>query len=364
MRTAIWVYPEDLRDEGTHQALATIAAAGIDEVRLAVSYHRAEVITPRSRHRRVLRTTDGLHFVPSANGYGRLRPVLASSEGPRAPELLREIRGAGLRPTAWIVIANNTTLGEQHPEAAVRNAWGDHLPFALCVANPTVREYSVALVRDAATQLDAEELVLEAWHHRRLSNSMARQLSVVPRDSVLARRLAWCFCPACEQHARDAQLDPVELAAQVRTGMVDRTLAAGWSRVREGIVTSFARLLVGAAGERPVRLFVPSVDQASADGIDLATLPVVTPQVSVACYEDTADGVHDAAGRARRLVGPDADLEVALRPGDPGTGPSVRSLVASAVRAGQPASVSFYQYGQMTSGVLAGFDGATESPRT
>lgn len=350
MNLAVWTYPQDLVDEGTDEALGAIAALGIDEVRLAVSYHRAEVVTPRSRNRRLLRTPDGVHFRPDASRYGQLGPALATRDAPAAPPLLRRTRAVGLRPTAWVVLANNTRLGEARPDVVARNAWGDLLSFSLCVGHPTVRGYAVALVGDVADHLDVDEVVLEAWHHRRLADSMARQLSVLPPGDPGVRRAAWCFCEGCSGRLDAGGLDPERVAAQVRRGRVDPALEQDVEHVRRATVTSLVGELVDAAGAVPVRLFVPHDLRAA--GIDLAAVSALVDGVSIACYADTAEAVGRAAADAAAQVAEGTSLEIALRPRDPFGAEPLAALVAAVDRAAPSARLSLYQYGQMTAAAL------------
>lgn len=350
MSLAVWTYPQDLSDEGPAEALASMAAAGIDEVRLAVSYHRAEVVTPRSRARRLLRTVDGVHFAPDAERYDEIRPVPATPHVATAPGFLREVRTAGLRPTAWVVITNNTRLGEAHPDATVRNAWGELLPFSLCIGSPAVRQYAAALVGDVTANLSVDEVVLEAWHHRGLGDSMARQLSVVPPDHPSVRRAAWCFCPGCSARLECEGIDPVRVAEQVRRGALDPGLEEEVEHTRQGAVTDLVVELADAAGHVPVRLFVPG--DARTAGIDLAEVSTRVAGVSVACYADTADAVTRTATDAAARVAPGTSFEVALRPRDPFSTDPLDTLVAAVDRAVAPEQVSLYQYGQMTTVAL------------
>ena len=53
MTHAIWAYPWDHHDIGLDEALGEIAAAGIDGVSLAISYHAGRFLQPGNPRRRV-----------------------------------------------------------------------------------------------------------------------------------------------------------------------------------------------------------------------------------------------------------------------------------------------------------------------
>src|SRR5262249_58901917 len=91
----------------------------------------------------------------------RLRPAMARRAGSfeRAAAALRD---RGLKVTAWAVITHNDRLGTAVPSAAVRNAFGDGYPWALCPASPAGREYATTLAGEIAALPEAGAIALEA----------------------------------------------------------------------------------------------------------------------------------------------------------------------------------------------------------
>jgi hypothetical protein len=115
------------------------------------------------------------------------------------------LRAAGLRVSAWVVLTHNSRLGNEFPDVAVVNCFGDRYPYALCPSRPEVREYAATLAAEAA--VDADEVSLEACgqlgithqsHHEKTDNAWTPE----------ARRwLSVCCCDACQRGWSDRGLD-------------------------------------------------------------------------------------------------------------------------------------------------------------
>jgi hypothetical protein len=67
IRSSLFVFPSDLVDEGVDRVLARVRERGVDAVTLAVAYHQARDLTPRSPLRRLVYRQDGV-FVPLLKG--------------------------------------------------------------------------------------------------------------------------------------------------------------------------------------------------------------------------------------------------------------------------------------------------------
>src|SRR5262245_30184807 len=143
------LYPWDVA--GDPAAADRIAGLGLAGVTLAAAYHSVRAVTPfHPQHRIVTRDAAVYYRADPANWRAsrlrpaRLRPAVARRAGSfeRAAAALRD---RGLKVTAWAVITHNDRLGAAVPSAAVRNAFGDGYPWALCPASPAVREYATTL---------------------------------------------------------------------------------------------------------------------------------------------------------------------------------------------------------------------------
>ena len=75
------------------------------------------------------------------------------------------LRAAGISVTAWVVVTHNARLAATG-ECAVRNAFGDVYPWALCAGSAAVREYASALAAEVAALAGVDAIELEAcgWY--------------------------------------------------------------------------------------------------------------------------------------------------------------------------------------------------------
>ena len=154
-----------------------------------------------------------------------LRPAEADPRGSFERAAAR-LRAAGLRVSAWAVLAHGCGLGAGNPSWHVRNAYGDGYPWALCIGSPEVRDYVAALAAEVAALGDAGAVELEAcgWYgidHGSVHDKTAGA-AVGPAAEWL---LSVCFCPACADAYRQAGADPEELRSAVRAALDG---ALGW----------------------------------------------------------------------------------------------------------------------------------------
>lgn len=230
MRLCIYAHAFDLDALAGAGGMARLADLGFTEIALATSYHDGRWLMPWHPAGRVRFLEDGtVHFRPRAD-YGALQP-LPSSEVPAAgpSPLERAVAAAGrhgLSVRAWTVFTHNSRLGGRHPGLCVQNAFGDRYRYALCPAQPAVRQYILAMVRDLAAHeglgaIECEALGAMGWKH----SSHHDKASFAPAG-LLDAALSACFCEACRARLAAAGHDAGELAAAVRAD-VDRALAAG-----------------------------------------------------------------------------------------------------------------------------------------
>ena len=53
----------------------------------------------------------------------------------------------------WLVLLHNTRLGMAHPDAVVRNAFGDPYFYNLCPSAPDARAYAIGLAQGRDREL-------------------------------------------------------------------------------------------------------------------------------------------------------------------------------------------------------------------
>jgi hypothetical protein len=222
METGVYLHPEEL------EALPALAALGIREAVLAVSYHAGRWLTPR-RDSLVRFLEDGVvHFLPRRK-YGALVPQPSQAALALEPPLQRfaaASRQLRLRPVAWAVLFHNTRLGELHPEWTVRNAFGDRLRYALCPAQPEVVRYGSALLADVAEQGGVEAIELEAAGFLGYRHGSHHDKTAFGLDHDADALLSYCFCEACAGGLQRHGVD-VENARQRVRRALGRLLAEG-----------------------------------------------------------------------------------------------------------------------------------------
>ena len=201
MDLALYVHPFDLRALRDRGGLARLRDLGFGEVSVATSYHDGRWLTPWNPERRVRFLEDGcVHFRPSED-YGELQPSPSSEvrDGRASPleELCSEAAAAGLRSRAWTVFGHNTRFGTRAPQLSVENAHGDRYPYALCPAQPAVRDYHVQLVRDLAAHEGLGTIEFEALGQMGIQHSSHHDKKSFTPKGLLAFALSACFCDAC-----------------------------------------------------------------------------------------------------------------------------------------------------------------------
>lgn len=233
MRTSTALYPFDV--VGDESAADSVAALGVDEVSLAAAYHAVRAVTPRHPvHHVVTAENSAVYFPPEASRWSGLglRPRRAEGEGVRDSfgPALAALRGAGLGVNAWIVLAHSCGLGGEQAASHVENAFGDRYPWALCIAQPEVREYAATLAGEVAARFDLDGVELEAcgWYgydhlsaHDKTHPEMLGEV-----DRYL---LALCFCRSCRGAYGSHGIDADRLRSLVRDAV-----RAGGSATADG----------------------------------------------------------------------------------------------------------------------------------
>ena len=273
----------------------------------------------------------------------------------------------GLAVTAWAVLTHNDRLGAVVPSAAVRNAFGDTYPWALCLAAPAVREYAVTLAGEVAALAEADAVEFEACGWYGVEHLSAHDKTAGAADGAAAQwLLSLCFCAACRREYAAAGADPQWLAAAVRAavdvpaegaGALPGAAANVLLGVRAALATRFQREVVAAARDaapgKPVYLHVhPDLRATGANpGYEPAALADAAGIV-LSCWDPaTAPALvtRAAATAARGSAVAASLLAVAGLGGDPATLPAQ----AGAVRAAGATELRLYHAGLASAGDLA-----------
>ncbi len=221
MTVAAYLYPWDA--DGDPAAADRIAGLGFTEVSLAAVYHAVRAVTPFHPKQRVVTRDAAAYYRPDPARWrgAALRPVVPGHGQAGSFERAADaLHAAGLRVNAWVVVAHNGRIGAAHPECAVRNAYGDVYPWALCIGSPPVRDYAATLAAEVAALECADAVELEACGWYGFDHGGAHdKTGGVPPEGTPGWLLDACFCPACRTALQDAGVDPGELARQVRAAL-------------------------------------------------------------------------------------------------------------------------------------------------
>ncbi|MGP3910429.1 hypothetical protein [Nonomuraea sp. 10N515B] len=212
-----YVYPWDV--VGDPSAPERLAALGVDAVALAAVYHSTRAATPYHPSHRVLDVPYPAFYLPvRPSAWSRLVPAAPTWTPADAYLQARDaLKAVGLPVHAWTVLTHNSHLGAAHPDLAVRNAFGDPYPYALCPAHEDVIEYCERLVQEILTVGEPDGLILEACGPLGFGHqSVHEKTSGADWTSVDADLLSLCFCEAC------APRYPELTRTQVRAA-IDRT---------------------------------------------------------------------------------------------------------------------------------------------
>ncbi|WP_102108409.1 hypothetical protein [Oceaniglobus roseus] len=362
----MYLYPWDLRAEGTGDVLSRLGDAGIDGIALAAAYHSGRFLRPHGPRRKVYFPEGGtVYFTPDPGLYGRLQPRMA--EEARFFDGFAELaRHGGFAVAAWTVGLHNSRMGQQHPDLAAQTPYGDPLFNSLCPAQPEVRDYLAALCRDAANQPGVSEILLETpgWQVFRHGHHHEFELIELPDRVQLLMGL--CFCTACRAGLERCGVDADRLAARTLEELDSffETAALpptdpwsdpdwqGFHDWREGCVASLVGEVRAALPDGTRLAVIPTTRNPNrlcrAEGSDPASLARAADRLEVQAYCRGVPGIVEDAVWVRETAGPDARIGFVLRPSWPDLtdGGQVREAV-SRLRQLNPTSLAFSNYGHM-----------------
>jgi len=372
---ALYAYAWDLAERTVPAAVDEVRAVGIDTVTLAGSYHAGKFLRPRGRAGKVYFPEDGtLYFRPAPERYGVIKPAVSRIAAER--DILRELSETKrIATNVWLVLMHNTRLGEQHPQAAVTNAFGDRYVYNLCPSAPDARAYAVALCKDVTDQYAVGGISVETPGFLPYAHGFHHEFALLKANRWLDGELGLCFCEHCIRGATAAGIDAPRLRARVRHD-VESYLASGFDlpddmaealwladtctdgdlsaflRWRCDVVTSLVREIRATVRKDAAVAVIPSVARPTGgawyEGSDVCALAEATGILEACFYEGSAERVQcDAWDVQRRLRGA-GRLRGILRPSHPDltTRDAVIRSVAGLRDAGV-VDVAFYNYGHL-----------------
>lgn len=373
-RTGIVCSLWDLVDEGVDAVLDCVhGELGAGRVVLPLATGRMAQLRPRvSTGQRVFRTGGGTHFTAEADRYAatRCKPLVADWLHGRHPAdaVVRGCRERGLELWVSLATADLGRMVAKHPEAAVKNVFGDCSEHRLCLLNADVAELLRVLTLEVAQRFEPDAIVLTGlmslgldWHAERLDGP--------PRFGVVGRLLAGlCFCESCRQQGGMADVD-MESAGRCACDYLSRVLqggpateesvgewlgsdppAADWLAFRVRSILSWLAA-VRAATRCPIYIQWELDDGATVAGLaDRVDLPTVEPRLLN--VSGSVDPPKTREQLAERLAGCDVESTGLLLPAfDPAAsdGRGLVQLLTAAAELGV-SSVNLFQYGLLPLG--------------
>jgi hypothetical protein len=358
------LYPWDV--DGDPATADRIAGLGLTGVTLAAAYHAVRAVTPFHPEHRIVTRDAAVYYradpsrwrpAPSPARPTRLRPLVSRPVG-SFERAAAALHAQGLKVTAWAVVTHNDRLGAVVPAVAVRNAFGDAYPWALCLASPAVRDYAARLAGEVAGLAEADAVEFEACGWYGVEHLSAHDKTAGAAAGAAAQwLLSVCFCAACRREYAAAGADPDWLAACVRAAIdppagpggldagpggpgpaaLPEEAAAALLAVRAAAASRFQREVIVAAREaapgKPVYLHVhpdpqatganPGCEPGALAGVAGIVLSCWDPPTAAALVTQASAAAPPGTAIAASL------LAVAGLGGDPATLPAQAGLASA-----------------------------------
>jgi hypothetical protein len=378
---AIYTYAWDIAETGVTYALNEFRALGLDTVTIAGSYHAGKFLRPHGIGGKVYFPEDGtVYFNADPSRYGAIKP--ATNSLLKQQDVLRELTDAdGMQVNVWLVLLHNTLLGMAHPDAVVRNAFGDPYYYNLCPSAPAARAYAVGLAKDVTQSYAVSGLSLEAPGFTPYAHGYHHEFALNRPNRWLDGKLGLCFCDHCIAGAEKAGIDARRLKAEVASEVTayldsdvdfpDDMADAFWTAdvaangelrryldFRSAAVTSLVAEIRAAVRKDVTVAVIPSVARPTGgawyEGTDLKALAEVTGVIEACFYEPSAARVKADLFDLKRRLGGVGRLRGILRPAYPDLSSKGEFLAAiEALRAGGVSELAFYNWGHLRRANLA-----------
>ena len=378
---AIYTYAWDLAETGVSSAADEFRGLGLDTVTIAGSYHAGKFMRPHGKTGKVYFPEDGtVYFNADTSRYGAIKPIANSLLGER--DILRELTDkSGMAVNVWLVLLHNTALGMAHPDAVVRNAFGDPYFYNLCPSAPEARAYAIGLAKDVTESYQVGGISLEAPGFTPYAHGYHHEFALMKSNPWLENQLGLCFCEHCVGGAEKAGIDARRFKAQVAgdiSAYLDSDIdypadmaEAFWRAdiaadgdlrryldFRNGVVTSLVEDIRAAVRPDVNVAVIPSVARPTGgawyEGSDLGAL-ARSPGIIEACfYEPSAMRVKSDMFDIRRRMKGHGKLRGILRPSHPDLATKGEFLEAiQALRHGGVEELAFYNWGHLRRNNLA-----------
>lgn len=378
---AIYTYAWDLAETGGEAAVGEFRKLGLDTVTMAGSYHAGKFLRPHGRTGKVYFPDDGtVYFRADPSLYGDIKPVQNGPLGER--DILRElVDTGGIGINVWLVLLHNTRLGMAHPDAVVRNAFGDPYFYNLCPSAPAARQYAVGLARDVTRNYAVRGISMESPGFAPYAHGYHHEFALMKSNRWLENQLGLCFCDHCVKAAEARGIDARRLKAEIASDIeaylssdLDypndmaeafwlADVASGgdlahYLEMRKDIVTSLVAEIRAAVRADAEVAVIPSVARPTGgswyEGTDLRALSETAGIIEACFYEPSAERVKSDLFDIRRRMKGKGRLRGILRPAHPDLASRGEFLAAvAALREGGVDDLAFYNWGHLRPANLA-----------
>jgi hypothetical protein len=268
-----------------------------------------------------------------------------------------------------------------HPDAVVRNAFGDPYYYNLCPSAPAARAYAVGLAKDVTESYAVSGLSLEAPGFTPYAHGYHHEFALNKPNRWLDGKLGLCFCDHCVAGAEKAGIDASRLKAKVAEEITayldsdvdfpDDMADAFWTAdvqasselrryldFRSAVVTSLVAEIRAAVRKDVTVAVIPSVARPTGgawyEGTDLKALAETTGVIEACFYEPSSARVKADLFDLKRRLGGTGKLRGILRPAYPDLSSKGEFLAAiEALRAGGVSELAFYNWGHLRRANLA-----------
>jgi nitroreductase len=372
---AIYTYAWDLAEDGVANCVTDFQRLGLDTVTIAGSYHAGKFLRPHGKTGKVFFPEDGTaYFHTDPARYGAIKPIANSLLADQ--DVLGELTSQDrMAVNVWLVLLHNTQLGMAHPDAVVRNAFGDPYYYNLCPSAPEARGYAIGLARDVTESYPVAGISMEAPGFTPYAHGYHHEFALMRSNAWLENLLGLCFCEHCvaaaEAQGIDARRLKVQVAHDIETYLdsdIDfpPDMAEAFWRAdivadgdlrryldfRTTVVTTLVAEIRGAVRAGANVAVIPSVARPTGgawyEGSDLRALGATAGIIEACFYEPSPMRVKADLFDVRRRIDPDTKLRGILRPSFPdlATAGEFNAAVA-ALREGGVKELAFYNYGHL-----------------
>jgi hypothetical protein len=372
---AIYTYAWDLAEDGVATCVTDFQRLGLDTLTIAGSYHAGKFLRPHGKAGKVYFPEDGTaYFHTDPARYGAIKPIANSLLAHQ--DVLGELTSQDrMAVNVWLVLLHNTQLGMAHPDAVVRNAFGDPYYYNLCPSAPEARAYAIGLARDVTESYPVAGISMEAPGFTPYAHGYHHEFALMRSNAWLENLLGICFCDHCVAAAEAQGIDARRLKAQVahdvetyldsdidfppdmaeafwRADIVADGDLRRYLDFRTTVVTTLVAEIRGAVRADANVAVIPSVARPTGgawyEGSDLRALGAMAGIIEAYFYEPSPMRVKADLFDIRRRIDPETKLRGILRPSFPdlATAGEFNAAVA-ALREGGVEELAFYNYGHL-----------------